>query len=53
MVVFHVAESHTGNREDGGSIPPAAVAKLGQVRSSHFVCVFRTRQVTVIGPSRK
>ena len=31
-------EHLTGDQEDGGSIPPTAVSKLGQFRSPHFAC---------------
>ena len=31
----------TVNGGDGGSVPPTAVSKLRQFRSSHIACVFR------------
>ena len=36
-------EHRTVNRGDGGSIPPAAVLKLGNIIHPTFACVFQKR----------
>ena len=43
-----VVERRTVNRGDGGSIPPAAISKLGQFRSPH-ICLCLSEEILKAG----